>query len=235
MNDRINMQNLGKGIKAIVFDLDGTLLDSVHDIAIANNSVLERMGLPIHSVEKYIEFIGNGARRLVEMALPDKLQQSDEKIDEYLEYYKASYKDKIVNKSVLFDGIPELLSYLNKRDIPISINTNKPHDQTMLIAEKLLNNFQFEIILGQSNDIPRKPDPAGALYIAEKLKLKPEEVLFVGDSGVDANTAKNAGMQLVCVDWGYSPKQEMIDASCEHFVSTAEELKAYIKERLLVN
>lgn len=224
----------GRGcvIMGIIFDLDGTLLDSVADIANANNSVLQKMGLPTHTIEKYIEFIGNGARRLVEMALPIEWQNDAEKIDEYLAYYKAAYKDAIVNKSKLFDGIPELLSFLNEKQIPISINTNKPHDQTILIANKLLADYNFEIIIGQNDDFPRKPDPSGALWIAEKLGYAPDEVLFIGDSGVDVNTAINAGMQLVCVNWGYSPKQEMLDAGCKHFVSTAQELKEFIEERI---
>ena len=220
------------GLGGIIFDLDGTLLDSVTDIATANNRVLEQNGLPTHSVEKYIEFIGNGARRLVQLALPVEWQKDDEKVDEYLEQYKIAYKQNIVERSRLFEGIPELLAFLNKLEIPVCINTNKPHDQTLLIAEKLLSDYHFEIILGQSEQLPRKPDPAGALWIAEKLNVSPSDVLFVGDSAVDVNTALAAKMQLICVDWGYSPKQEMIDAGCKHFVSTAEELKTFIIKSL---
>ena len=219
-------------IKAIIFDLDGTLLDSVADIATANNRVLEQNGLPIHSVEKYIDFIGNGARRLVQLALPLEWQNDEAKINEYLSLYKTAYKNNIVEQSVLFEGIPDLLSFLNEKEIPITINTNKPHDQTVLIAEHLLKNFRFEIILGQGDEFPRKPDPAGALWIADELGLNPTEILFIGDSGVDAQTANNAGMQLVCVDWGYSPKQEMLEAGCTRFMNTALELKQFIEDRI---
>lgn len=221
-----------RGVKAIIFDLDGTLLDSVADIAVANNRGLESMGLPTHPVEKYIEFIGNGARRLVQLSLPSKWQNNAEKIDEFLAKYKATYKANLVDKSRLFDGIPELLTFLNKNEIPIAINTNKPHDQTMLIVEKLMKNFRFEAIMGQQDGFPRKPDPAGALSIAENLGLNPENVLYVGDSDVDVQTALNAEMQLAGVEWGYGKKQEMIDAGCKHFVSTVLELKTFIEKRI---
>lgn len=219
-------------IKAIIFDLDGTLLDSVADIAAANNRVLEAEGLPMHSVQKYIEFIGNGARRLVQLALPEHWQNDETKVNEFLTNYKAAYKANLVDKSRLFEGIPELLTFLNKNEIPIAINTNKPHDQTKLIVDQLLRSWDFEVVLGQQDSFPRKPDPTGALSIAKTLNLEPEEVLFVGDSGVDVETAKNAGMQLLCVEWGYSPKQEMVDAGCEQFVRTTSELKEYIKARI---
>lgn len=224
----------GGGIKAIIFDLDGTLLDSVVDIALANNVVLEANGLSGHTVERYIEFIGNGARRLVQLSLPERLAVDEKQVDFFLAAYKNAYKKNIVVESKLYDGIPELLTVLNQKDIPLAINTNKPHDQTQLIADKLLSIYKFEKIVGQSDGIQKKPNPQGALQIAKNLSLQPSEILFVGDSEVDVKTALAAKMQIVCVTWGYSLKDKMVEAGCTHFVDTAEELKIVIEKLLII-
>ena len=219
-------------IKAIIFDLDGTLLDSVADIAAANNAVLDAYNLPTHAVEKYIDFIGNGARRLVQLALPAEWQNNEKKVNEFLELYKTAYKQNIVKKSALFDGIPELLSFLNKKGVPFAILTNKPHDQTEEIINKLFGSWKIDLYLGQKDGFPKKPDPYGAMLVSRFMEFDFEDILFVGDSGVDAETAINAGMQLVCVEWGYSSKQEMIDAGCKDIVDSALELKKYIEEKI---
>lgn len=243
MNDNNNNNNTasqksplgggGIGIKAIIFDLDGTLLDSVADIALANNSVLEVNGLPGHAVEKYIGFIGNGARRLVQLSLPENRAGDEKQIDFFLAAYKKAYMENIVVESKLYNGIPELLTILNEKEIPLAINTNKPHDQTLLIAGKLLSAFKFEKIIGQRDKLPKKPNPQGALQIAKELSLQPSEILFIGDSEVDVKTALAAKVQLVCVTWGYSLKEEMVEAGCTHFVDSAEELKIFIEKRLI--
>lgn len=221
-------------IKAIIFDLDGTLLDSIADIAMATNKVLSDHKLPEHPLEKYVEFIGNGAWRIVQRALPEQLKNNDAFVDKILDDYKIAYKENIVVKSKLFDGIPELLTFLNEKGLPIAIFTNKPHDQTMLIAYKLLSEFRFEVILGQKDENPKKPDPFGALWIAEQMRVKPADILFVGDSAVDVNTAKNANMQMVGVRWGYSEENELEDAGCEVIVDTASELKVLIEKRMMI-
>lgn len=223
-----------RSIKAIIFDLDGTLLDSIADIAMATNKVLRQNDLPGHPVAKFVEFIGNGARRIVQRALPEHLKRDEAFVDEILEAYKVAYKENIVVESKLFDGIAELLKFLNKSGLPIAIFTNKPHDQTMLIADKLLRGFKFEVVLGQKDENPKKPDPFGALWIAEQLGVKPADVLFVGDSAVDVNTAKNAQMQMVGVSWGYSKENELEDAECETIVDTPSELKALIEKRMTI-
>ncbi|MBN1769582.1 MAG: HAD-IA family hydrolase [Prolixibacteraceae bacterium] len=212
----------------IIFDLDGTLLDSIEDIAMASNKVLINNGLPGHSLDKYVEFIGNGARRIIQRALPEHLKLDDVVVEKILDEYKTAYKENIVVKSCLFEGISELLLHLNNRKIPIAINTNKPHDQTMLIAQKLLNDFIFAVLVGQRDENQKKPDPFGALYIANHLGLKPEEILFVGDSAVDVKTAQNAGMQMVGVSWGYSKENELENAGCETIVDSVSELRILI-------
>jgi phosphoglycolate phosphatase len=223
-----------RGLGGVIFDLDGTLLDSIADIAMATNKVLKDHNLPEHPLERYVEFIGNGARRIVQRALPAQLKSDEAFVDKILKAYKAAYKENIVVESKLFDGIPDLLKFLNKSGLPIAIFTNKPHDQTMLIADKLLRAFKFEVILGQKDENPKKPDPFGALWIVEQMGLKPSDVLFVGDSAVDVNTAKNASMQLVGVRWGYSEENELEDAGCETIVDTVSELKALIDKQMTI-
>ncbi|MDA3818248.1 MAG: HAD-IA family hydrolase [Prolixibacteraceae bacterium] len=217
-----------------IFDLDGTLLDSIADIAMATNKVLKDHELPEHPLDKYVEFIGNGARRIVQRALPEHLKSDEAFVDKILDAYKTAYKENIVVESKLFDGIAALLSFLNEKELPIAIFTNKPHDQAMLIADKLLREFKFEVILGQKDENPKKPDPFGALWIAEQMGVEPAEILFVGDSAVDVNTAKNANMQLVGVRWGYSEENELEGAGCKIIVDTALELRTLIEERMMI-
>ncbi|MFA9390274.1 MAG: HAD family hydrolase [Prolixibacteraceae bacterium] len=222
-------------IKAIIFDLDGTLLDSIADIALANNKVLAGNNLPVHSVENYIEYIGNGARKLVQLALPADLAADESQVNLFLAAYKKEYLQHIVVESKLYDGIPELLNFLNEQEIPFAINTNKPHDQTMLIANHLLKDFKVKSILGQKDNNPKKPDPFGALKIAEELNHTPSDILFVGDSDVDIKTALAAGMSAVGVTWGYGKQSEMAEAGCKVFVKDAFELKTLIEKRRVLN
>jgi phosphoglycolate phosphatase len=138
----------------------------------------------------------------------------------------------IVVDSVLYAGIPELLFFLKEKNIAIAVNTNKPQEQTLLLADRLLTPFHFEVLMGQKVEQPKKPDPCGALLIAQQLKIAPSEILYVGDSSVDVNTARAAGMQFVGVTWGYGKNQAMIEAGCDHMVETTLELKEFIKNKI---
>lgn len=190
-------------IKAIIFDLDGTLFDSIEDITDANNTMLRDNGFPEHRVEEYIQWVGNGAMKLVKASFPESVDLTEEDLKAHLANYEKIYAKNIDNKSKLYASIEEVLDYLTLQQIPFSINTNKPQLHTELIVEKYLAKWQFEMVIGQSSDYPKKPDPAGALAIANKLNLEPSNILFVGDSMVDIETARRAGMQTLGVSWGY--------------------------------
>ncbi len=188
-------------IKAVIFDLDGTLIDSIEDIADANNQMLSEFGFPEHEVKEYIKWIGNGARLLVEASLPPKERGED--ITIYLNKYKERYQKNIHNKTKLFSGIDKVLDMLTEQGIPMAINTNKPQALTDVVVDFYFKKWQFKNVIGHSNAFPRKPDPKGALHFAKQVNCNPGEVLLIGDSVVDIQTAQAAGMVPLGVSWGY--------------------------------
>ncbi|MGQ1786062.1 HAD family hydrolase [Saccharicrinis sp. GN24d3] len=188
-------------IKAVIFDLDGTLIDSIEDIADANNQMLREHGYPTHELKEYVKWIGNGARRLVDASLPPLLRGKDTML--YLNKYSACYEKNICNKSTLFPKIDHVLNELTEMDIPFAINTNKPQHLTDIVVEEYFNTWTFRSVIGHSNVFPHKPDPKGALHFARQINCDPKHILFVGDSVVDMQTAQAAGMIPLGVSWGY--------------------------------
>ncbi len=216
--------------KAIIFDLDGTLFNSIGDIAAACNKMLSRHGYPVHPVEKYIHWVGNGALKLVERALPKAIAEQKELVSQlHLEYEKLYYGDYKTNSS-LYKGIPEILNFLTEKNIPFSINTNKPHDITVKVVEHFFAPWQFAYIYGQTDEETKKPNPEKALLIAKKLNIPPKDFFFIGDSDVDAQTGKNAGMTTVGVAWGYRKIDE--STGFNHIVQTPRELLNFLKEHI---
>ena len=217
-------------IKSIIFDLDGTLIDSIQDIADSCNAILQKHGYEIHPLESYIKWIGEGAKLLVERALPAGV--GPDTVEKSLEEYIPYYKEHSTIKTSLFPGVAEMLDYFIQNEIPVSILTNKPHVQTVKIVEHYLSKWPFQFIFGQRENVPKKPAPDVALQIASRTKVKPNEVLFVGDSKTDVKTAVNANMQVVGVTWGYGTIESMKEAGCDHFVESAEEIINIVKSNL---
>jgi len=219
-------------VKAIIFDLDGTLLHSIVDIADACNHVLEENNLPTHDTESYVSWIGNGAAKLVERALPNDIKNDQDKLDYFIQKYKSYYLENLMVKSHLYKGIDEVLAFLKQHKIPFAINTNKPHSQTLPIVENYMKDFLPDLVFGQQDNIPKKPDPFAANAIAEKVKVENKDVLFVGDSYVDIMTGKAAGMQTLGVTWGYGETEPMKEAGCSDYVATTDELLEFIKLKI---
>jgi len=188
---------------AVLFDLDGTLVDTLLDIAAAMNHVLAEFGCPIHPAKAYRGFVGHGVRELVTRALPaTEGQPIDAAAAAFLAYYDAH----LVDHTRPFPGIPALLQALAGRGTRLAILSNKPDAQTQRIATTLLHATPFEIVRGQREGVPAKPDPVAALEMAAALGLEPERCTFVGDSPVDIETARNAGMCCIAVTWGYADR-----------------------------
>lgn len=196
--------------KGIIFDLDGTLIDSVGDICLFANQALEKYGYPTHTIDNYIDWIGNGARQLMLDATPKGLDEEtfNKLFAEYLEIYELAEH----TESVLYDGITELLDKLTDQYTPICILTNKPHAVMLQTLKSYFSTWTFDIALGQREGLPKKPDPTYALQIAKDLGLAPEEIIFIGDSAVDVKTGKAAGMQTICIEAGYETKENIADA-----------------------
>ncbi len=188
-------------IKGIIFDLDGTLVHTIEDIAAASNVMFEQNGLPVHGVDYYLKWIGSGAVRFIEQALGHEV--GHDQLMEYVKQFKQIYSDNLNNKSRLYDEVPDLLDRLAGDGLKLTMLSNKPHQMTRKVAAHYLARWPFHPVLGQRDEVPRKPDPAGALEIAGILDIRPDQFLFVGDSENDILTAVAAGMLPVGVTWGY--------------------------------
>ncbi len=200
-------------IKAIIFDLDGTLLNTLTDIADAMNHVLLAKGLPSHPTELYRSFVGNGLERLIERALPQQMA-TPESIRIYLSAFRAAYARNWRATTRPYPGIPDLLTRLRKQGIHLSILSNKAHEFTTQMAATLLAEWTFNPVIGAGSRFPKKPDPTAALHIIEELNLDGGECLFVGDSGVDMQTANSAGLFPVGVTWGFRSEEELLENGC---------------------
>ena len=188
-------------IEGIIFDLDGTLIHTIDDIAGAANVMFSRNGLPTHDVPYYLNWIGSGAVKLIERALGAEVDRKQ--LMTYVSEFKEIYGSNLHDKSRVYDWIPELLDKLTARGIKLSILSNKPHKLTEKVAHFYLSHWSFHPVFGHRDEVPRKPDPAGALEIAKLMKVEPGRILFVGDSVNDILTAQAAGMIPVGVTWGY--------------------------------
>lgn len=195
--------------KAVLFDLDGTLLDTIEDLANSVNSVLSRYGYPAHSLNEYRFFVGNGLRNLVLKALPTN-ERSEANIDRCLDELREEYGKRWAEKTKPYPGVPELLDSLTANGIKMAILSNKADNFTRQIISTLLPDWRFEVVYGERPSVPRKPDPTAALDIARSLGISPSEFLYLGDTDVDMKTANAAGMYAVGALWGFRPKEELI-------------------------
>jgi phosphoglycolate phosphatase len=209
--------------EAVIFDLDGTLLDTLDDLCDSANFVLEQNGYPTHDREKYSYFVGNGARKLIERALPEN-QRGKESVEIYLGQWRRAYKSRWNNKTKPYDGINDMLLKLRELRIPMAVLSNKTHNEVLKIMDFYFDDSLFFSIDGQQDHIPHKPAPDGVYTICEKLGVKPENCLFVGDTSVDMETAKISGMKAVGVSWGFRPVEELLENGADYIINHPSEL-----------
>ena len=210
--------------KAVIFDLDGTLVDSLADLSDSVNLMLESYGFPTHEVEKYRYFVGNGSKKLMERTLPRDKAASAEFVEEALVKYKAIYKDRLLEKTRPYNGVLELLAELKSRGIPLAVCTNKHNDAALTIVKILFAPGTFEEVLGDRPGFPKKPNPATPLEIASHLGVKPDEVAYLGDTSVDMETAVRAGFLPVGVLWGFRPEEELVKSGAKVLLKAPLEL-----------
>lgn len=203
-----------KAIRACIFDLDGTLIDSLDDLADAANAALTEAGFPAHPVEDYRDFVGNGIETLIRRALPaEALKKLDPlRVQAIVQHMSHIYARHWHSKTRCYEGIAELVEQLRERGLPLAVLSNKPHVFTCEIIEHFFPSKPFELVYGARPHVPNKPDPCGALQVAAELGLDPAQVLFVGDSNVDMNTGRQAGMPAVGVCWGFRSREELLEA-----------------------
>ncbi len=208
----------------ILFDLDGTLLDTLDDLADSMNAVLGRMGYAPHPVASYRTFVGDGVEVLARRALPPS-QASDERVvQECARRMREEYGERWAVKTRPYEGIPELLRELRARSVTCAVLSNKPDRYSQATVHHFFAQGTFQVVLGAREDYPRKPDPAGAVMIAEMLGVSPRDVLYVGDTDTDMQTATRAGMKAVGALWGFRTAEELRAHGARHLCATPLEL-----------
>lgn len=210
--------------KAVLFDVDGTLVDSLGDLADSMNITLHRFGFPVHEPEEYKYFVGDGMENLVRRALPDGERHEEAVVRKCLLSMRSEYAKRWKTKTRPYDGIPALLDSLTHLGIRMAILSNKPDDFTRQVVSELLPRWQFEQVVGERPSIPRKPDPTSALWIAGICKIPPADFLYVGDTGTDMRTANAAGMYAVGVLWGFREADELLMSGARVLIKSPSEL-----------
>ena len=202
-------------IKAVLFDLDGTLVNSIYDIGNAMNHALESLNQPIFSTEQYYKMVGNGMKTLCHRALAADRQHLAETL---LERYNARYLAHCCDDTVVYDGVPALLTQLHERGLKLALITNKPAPQAKNVMDTLLPGAPLDVIWGQQPPFAVKPDPAVYFHVCDLLGVRPEETLYCGDSDVDILFAHNAGAKGVGCLWGFRGEEELKQAGA-HFLA----------------
>jgi phosphoglycolate phosphatase len=204
---------------AILLDLDGTLVDSLEDIADAMNATLREAGMPTHATETYRGFVGHGLAALVRCAMAPGGDHAA-----LLASARARYEAHCVDRTRPYPSVPGMLAELRRRDIPLAVLSNKPHSMTQRVVRELLADTSFAVVMGDTPGTPRKPDPTGALGIARTLGVDASHCWLVGDSAVDLETAGAAQMVGIGVTWGFRPLEELRAAEPAALVDSPEAL-----------
>ncbi len=209
--------------KLIIFDLDGTLLDTIEDLAMAVNHALQQFNFPTHPTDSYRFMVGNGINRLLERAMPAEHRNMDMIQMVRIEFIKYYFKNADAFTRP-YEGIPELLTALDSQGYMLGVASNKIHEATVELVERFFPNIKFLLVLGQREGIPVKPSPDILHEIIAKAGTEKHETLYIGDSGVDASTAINAGVDFVGVLWGFRPQSELEAAGARVFAGEAEDI-----------
>ncbi len=218
-------------LKSIIFDLDGTLLDTVKDLALATNKALEDSGFKALDEENYNYYLGDGAVKLIERVLEDQpepvdfeLQDKNKLVKTLVSNMKAHYKYLWTKNTKPYEGISQLVSRLKDSGCLLAVVSNKPHDFAVEMAEYFFGDDAFEVIIGQKEGVPVKPSPDGLYCAIEHLNITKEELLYVGDTDTDMKTAENAGVVSIGVTWGFRNEEELKKHGANHIVNTAPEI-----------
>lgn len=209
---------------AVIFDMDGTLLNTLEDIAISNNRALDSHGYPVHPSESYKHFVGNGIRNLVRMSLPIELYNDESKVEEVLTTFRSFYKDLWYINTRPYPGIAQLLDSLEDSSIPKSIVTNKSAEFAETMVTGSLGGWTFDHVIGEIPGKFKKPDPSGVRVVLDTWNIDAEHVYFVGDSTVDMMTAKNSGTIPVAVSWGFESPEELLRAGAKFLLNSPQDL-----------
>ncbi len=214
--------------RLVIFDLDGTLLNTIDDLGTATNYALRKAGLPEHAPALYPRLVGNGVRKLIERALPDD-ERNPETVERLLVDFKEYYDEHLCDKTVPYPGIPELLDSLRAMDVKLAVASNK----YQCAVEKLISHFfpgvEWGAVEGQKEGVPTKPDPSIVFEILAKVPTRKSKVLYVGDSDVDMETARRACVDSCGVTWGFRPVRELREHHADNIAETPEDILTVVK------
>lgn len=210
--------------KACIFDLDGTLCDSLESIAHCSNRVLQKFGMKEAPLENYKIFVGDGADMLIRRFLRFGGDQEAARFEEAKRLYREYFREGCLYNVKPYPGIMETLQGLKEQGAVLGVISNKPHPNTASVIAHVFGSDFFQWIEGQSEKFPRKPDPSGALYVAKKLQVKPEECIYIGDTGTDMRTGRAAGMYTVGVLWGFRDEKELKETGAQRLIDHPSKL-----------
>lgn len=246
--------NITTKYKACIFDLDGTLVNTIADIAFAANYALEELGYPPCEEDSYRYKVGNGMRMICQRALPGEVRENEEVLQEMIRWYDTYYKAHCCDRSRAYPGIPELIRDLHQAGVKLAVISNKPHPQTLIVMETLFgyqdpdvseNGFRregnnppkgssdaFFYVQGQCERFAKKPDPEALLDCIAKTGLPKEEIIYVGDSDVDVEFARRAGLDCIGCSWGFRGREELEQAGAAYIAEKAEDIFKYVTDRI---
>lgn len=204
---------------AVIFDLDGTLLNTLDDLGESVNAVLAEEGFPEHPIASYKIFVGDGMRTLCERALPPAARD-EATVQRVFGKMRKLYASRWDEKTLPYEGVPEMLSIFREKGVKAAILSNKPHDFTVRTVERFFPGYPFAEVFGERSHVGRKPDPAGALEIARTFGVSPAEVWYLGDSSTDMKTARSAGMKAVGALWGFRGADELKEYGAQWLMET---------------
>lgn len=207
----------------VIFDLDGTLLNTIADLGNAANYALEKAGLPTHPAEAYPQFVGNGVRKLIERVTPEDKGSAD-MVDRLLADFKKYYDEHLTDLTTPYHGINELLTGLNNRGIKLAVASNKYQSAVERLINKIFPDIPWVAIEGQKEGCPVKPDPSIVFEILSKCPTPKSEVFYIGDSGVDMETARRACVESCGVTWGFRPVSELREHHADHIADDTNQL-----------
>lgn len=215
-------------MKACIFDLDGTLTNTLESMTYSVNLTLKEMGLSQITKDQCRMFVGNGARVLIEESLKVSGDPKASRIEEGMKIYGRIFDQNCTYHVTPYEGIPEMLKALKDRGIHLVVLSNKPDRQTVKVVKEIFGDNIFDYAQGQKDGIRRKPAPDGVWYLMEQMQVSKEECLYIGDSEVDAATGKNAGLKTIGVLWGFRDRKTLETAGADHLIERPEELLQFV-------
>jgi phosphoglycolate phosphatase len=210
-----------------IFDLDGTLINSLTDLALSSNYALEALGFPTHKIEEYRYFVGRGVAKLIEAIIPEP-SRTAEVLKKARALFDEHYGTHYSDNTLPYDGIPELLSQLRQKGVKLAVVSNKPDVFVKKIVAQLFGGNYFDAVIGQQDGVPRKPDPAAVFTACRSMGVEPQDCCYIGDSGVDMLTAKASGAFAVGVLWGFRGREELLENGAQALAAHPRDLLTLI-------